>query len=183
MEDAMWNCVSCEMWSAYKMRGKNLISKAVPVLKQGEKFIRNPAVITDTYVADGEIVFGEFKTGPAAKEAKEMMKELPKDFELLDMEVNKVIWTFVNLFPGCLIKAIDGIRAKKKFFWDQTKLANRHWLMANMAYEAFLGFNSFNTKKITGQDVIDFIRWRQLIAEGAPATPETFAQVMGKPQA
>ena len=94
------------------------------------------------------------------------MKELPKDFELLDKEVNKVVWTLSNLFPGCLIKAIDGIRAKKKFFWDQTKLANRHWLMANMGYEAFLGFNAFNTKKITGKDVIDFIRWRQLIAEG-----------------
>ena len=56
------------------------------------------------------------------------------------------------------------------------------WLMANMNYEAYLGFNSFNTKKITGKDVIDFIRWRQLIAEGAPTTPETYAEVMGKPQ-
>jgi len=27
MEDAMWNCVSCEMWSAYKMKAKTLISK------------------------------------------------------------------------------------------------------------------------------------------------------------
>ncbi|MCA1961103.1 MAG: enoyl-CoA hydratase/isomerase family protein, partial [Desulfomonile sp.] len=49
MEDAMWNCVSCEMWSAYKMKAKNLISKAVPVLKQGDKFIRNPQVITEHY--------------------------------------------------------------------------------------------------------------------------------------
>lgn len=182
MEDAMWNCVSCEMWSAYKMRAKNLISKSVPVLKQGDKFIRNPLVITEEYVKDGEIVYGEFKSGSAAKEAREMMKELPRDFELLDKEVNRVVWTFANLFPGCLIKAIDGIRAKKKFFWDQTKLANRHWLMANMAYEAFLGFNAFNTKKITGKDVIDFIKWRQLIAEGKPAIPETYAQVLGEPQ-
>ena len=66
------------------------------------------------------------------------------------------------------MKSIDGIRAKKKFFWDQTKLANRHWLAANMAGEAFLGFNAFNTKKITGTDVIDFIKYRQLIAEGEP---------------
>jgi 6-oxo-cyclohex-1-ene-carbonyl-CoA hydrolase len=27
MEDAMWNCVSCEMWSAYKMKAKTLISR------------------------------------------------------------------------------------------------------------------------------------------------------------
>ncbi|MCA1961104.1 MAG: 6-oxocyclohex-1-ene-1-carbonyl-CoA hydratase, partial [Desulfomonile sp.] len=131
---------------------------------------------------DGEIVYGEFKTGKEAEEARALVKELPKDFTLLDKEVNRVIWTFANLFPGCLIKAIDGIRAKKKFFWDQTKLANRHWLMANMSYEAFLGFNAFNTKKITGKDVIDFIKWRQLIAEGAPAIPETFAQVLGTPK-
>lgn len=182
MEDAMWNCVSCEFWTAYKMKAKNLVSKVVPVLKQGDKFIRNPLVITDTYVQDGEIVYGELKGGADAKAAKELMKDLPTDFELLDKEVNKMIWTFTNLFPGCLIKAVDGIRAKKKFFWDQAKLANRHWLMANMSYEAFLGFNAFNTKKITGKDVIDFVRWRQLLAEGAPATDETFAQVLGKPK-
>ncbi|MBI5252385.1 MAG: 6-oxocyclohex-1-ene-1-carbonyl-CoA hydratase [Desulfomonile tiedjei] len=182
MEDAMWNCVSCEMWSAYKMKAKNLISKVVPVLKQGDKFIRNPTVITDNYVANGEIVYGELKTGQAAKDAREMIKELPVDFELLDKEVNRIIWTFANLFPGCVIKAIDGIRAKKKFFWDQSKLANRHWLMTNMGYEAFLGFNAFNTKKITGKDVVDFIRMRQLIADGSPMNVDTFAEIMGKPQ-
>jgi 6-oxo-cyclohex-1-ene-carbonyl-CoA hydrolase len=111
-----------------------------------------------------------------------LMKELATDFTLLDKELNKIIWTFANLFPGCLIKAIDGIRAKKKFFWDQTKLANRHWLMANMAYEAFLGFGAFNTKKITGQDTIDFIKWRQKIGEAAKADMDTYAEVMGKPQ-
>ena len=182
MEDAMWNCVSCEMWSAYKMKAKGLISKAVPVLKKGDTFVRNPLIITDEYVKDGEIAYGEYKTGAQAQEAKAMMKELPVDFELLDKEVNRIVWTFTNLFPGCLIKAIDGIRAKKKFFWDQTKLANRHWLMANMGYEAFLGFNAFNTKKITGQDVIDFVKWRQLLAKAAPVTEETMAECLGKPQ-
>ncbi|MFH0959013.1 MAG: 6-oxocyclohex-1-ene-1-carbonyl-CoA hydratase, partial [Pseudomonadota bacterium] len=183
MEDAMWNCVSCEMWSAYKMKAKNLISKAIPVLKQGDKFIRNPLIITETYVKDGEIVYGEFKSGDEARAGKELLKELPVDFTLLDKEVSRVIWNYANLFPGCLAKAIDAIRAKKKFFWDQAKLANRHWLMVNMGYEAFLGFNAFSTKKITGTDVIDFIKWRQLIAEGAPATAENFAEVLGKPKA
>ncbi|MBM4327789.1 MAG: 6-oxocyclohex-1-ene-1-carbonyl-CoA hydratase [Deltaproteobacteria bacterium] len=182
MEDAMWNCVSCELWSAYKMKAKNLISKCVPVLKQGDKFIRNPAIITEEYVKDGEIVYGEFKTGDAAQKAKDLMKDLPIDFELLDKEVTKIIWTFTNLFPGCLIKAIDGIRQKKKFFWDMNKLANRHWLMANMNYEAFLGFNAFNTKKITGQDLIDFVKFRQNIAATAPATLDEYAEVLGKPQ-
>jgi 6-oxo-cyclohex-1-ene-carbonyl-CoA hydrolase len=182
MEDAMWNCVSCEMWSAYKMKAKNLISRAIPVLKQGDKFIRNPLVITDSYVHDGEIVYGEFKTGAEAEEAKQMMKELPRDFELVDKEVDRIVWTFANLFPGCLIKAIDGIRAKKKFFWDQSKLCNRHWLMTNMGYEAYLGFNAFNAKKISGRDTIDFIKWRQRIAEAASMTPEVFSEVMGEPK-
>ena len=45
----------------------------------------------------------------------------------------------------------------------------------------FLGFGAFNTKKITGQDVIDFVRYRQLVAEGALMDEEAFSQVMGKP--
>ena len=65
-EDAMWNCVSCEMWSAYKMKAKNLISKVVPVLKIDGKWVRNPTIITDQYVKDGEIVYGEYKTGERA---------------------------------------------------------------------------------------------------------------------
>ena len=33
IEDAMWSCVSCEMWTAYKMAWKGLLTKALPVLK------------------------------------------------------------------------------------------------------------------------------------------------------
>lgn len=61
MEDAMWSCISCELWSAYKMKRLGLISRVVPVTKHQAKFIRNPLVITDRYVEDGEIVYGEFK--------------------------------------------------------------------------------------------------------------------------
>jgi len=187
MEDAMWNCVSCEMWSAYKMRAKNLISKVVPVLKDDDgNWVRNPQVIIDRYVDGGEIVYGEFKSGADFKEAAGWVKGKQKanevDFTLLDAEVDKIVWKFANLFPGCLMKSVDGIRAKKKFFWDQMKLPNRHWLMANMNYEAFLGFGAFNTKKITGMDVIDFIKFRQEVASGALMGDETYAKVLGKPQ-
>ena len=184
MEDAMWNCVSCEMWSAYKMKVKNLISKVVPVLKVDGKWVRNPMIITDKYVEDGEIVYGEYKTGDEGKEARAFVKEHQPnaDFELLDKEVDKIVWTFANLFPGCLIESIDSIRQKKKFFWDTMKNAHRHWLAANMGGEAFLGFGAFNTKKITGQDTIDFIKFRQNIAEGKSWDMDMFAEVMGKPQ-
>ena len=184
MEDAMWNCVSCEMWSAYKMKMKTLISKCVPVLKVDGKWVRNPMIITDKYVEDGEIVYGEFKTGDEGKEARAFVKEHQPnaDFELLDKEVDKIMWTFANLFPACLIKSIDSVRAKKKFFWDYSKNYNRHWLAANMSGEAFLGFGAFNTKRITGKDTIDFIKFRQNIADMKTWDMDMFAEVLGPPK-
>ena len=111
------------------------------------------------------------------------MAECNSDFELLDAEVNRLLWKFANLFPNCLINSIDGIRGKKKFFWDQMKLANRHWLAANMNHEAWLGFNAFDAKKPTGKDVIDFIKFRQLVAEGALFDEKFAEQVLAKPKA
>ncbi len=182
IEDAMWNCVSCELWSAYKMKRLGLISRAVPVIKQDGKFVRNPSVITDRWVEDGEIVYGEFVKADEAKKAKEFIKAATTDFELLDKAVNDIVWTFTNLFPHCLIKTIDSVRAKKRFFWDFAKNYNRHWLADNMSTEAFAGFHAFNTKKITGSDVIDFVKYRRLIAQGHPIDDELFEQVLAKPK-
>jgi 6-oxo-cyclohex-1-ene-carbonyl-CoA hydrolase len=182
IEDAMWNCISCEMWSAYKMHRKGYISKVVPVIKQNEAWIRNPSVHTDAYVDDGEIVYGELKSGNDYKEGLNFIKESTIDFELLDKAVEDILWKFTNLFPHCLQMSIDSIRAKKKFFWDASKDYYRHWLMANMSNEAFLGFTAFNTRKITGKDTIDFIRYRQLIAEGRQGDEELFAEVLPKPK-
>ena len=183
IEDAMWNCVSCEMWSAYKMKLKGLLTRVVPVLKRDGAVHPQPAGDHRASTCeDGEIVYGEMKTGEEAKAAKALLKETPVSFELLDAAVDEIVWRFTNLFPGCLIKSIDGIRAKKKFFWDQAKLANRHWLAANMSGEALLGFDAFNTKKITGTDVIDFVKYRQLIAAGHPLDEALFEQVLGKPR-
>ncbi|MFZ5649278.1 MAG: 6-oxocyclohex-1-ene-1-carbonyl-CoA hydratase [Bacillota bacterium] len=178
MENAMWSCISCETWSAYKMERLGLISKSVPVLKKDGKFIRNPQVITDKYIDDGAIVYGEFVKGTAAADAKALIKECETDFSLLDGEVNKVIWTLTNLFPHCLMMSIDGIRQKKKFFWDMNKLPNRHWLAANMMSEAYLGFNAFNNKKATGKDLCDFIEYRRLIAEAKPFNQEFIDSVL-----
>lgn len=184
IEDAMWSCISCEMWSAYKMKRLGLISKVARVVKAEGGFIPNPLVITDNWMwfDSGEIVYGEMKRGEEAKKAKEFMKTATIDFTLLDKEVGKIVWNFTNLFPGCLIKSIDGVRQKKKFFWDQNKLANRHWLAANMQGEAFLGFTAFNTRKMTGTDVINFIKYRQMLAEGYPMDEELFEAVLAKPK-
>ncbi len=51
-----------------------------------------------------------------------------------------------------------------------------------MAGEAFLGFHAFNTKKITGKDVIDFVKYRQLIAKGTYQDEEMFEAVLAKPK-
>jgi 6-oxo-cyclohex-1-ene-carbonyl-CoA hydrolase len=182
IEDAIWNCVSCELWSAYKMKRLGMISQVVPVIKQDDKFIKNPAVIIDRYVDDGEIVFGEFVRGEEGKKAREFLKTATTDFELLDKAVHDVVWKFTNLFPGCLIKSLDSVRAKKKFFWDMAKNYNRHWLAVNMMTEAFMGFQAFNAKKITGSDVIDFIKYRQQIAEGKTIDEAFIESVMPKPK-
>ena len=181
IEDAMWNCISCELWSAYKMKRLGLVSKVAPVIKQDGKFIRNPAVVIDKYVEDGEIVYGDFVKGEAGKKAREFLKAATIDFELLDKAVNDILWTFTNLMPHCLIKTIDSVRAKKKFFWDSAKNYNRHWLADNMATEAFMGFHAFNNKKLTGKDVIDFIKYRKLLIQGHPVDDDLFEQVLAKP--
>jgi len=163
------------------MKRLGLVSKVVPVIKAATGFKRNPLVVTDAYVRDGDIVYGEFVQGEEAKHAREEMEKATIDFTLLDKEINDIIWRLTNLMPGCLIKSIDGIRAKKKFFWDQTKLPNRHWLAANMAVEGFLGFTAFNSRKMTGKDVIDFVRYRQLLADGREMDRGAMEEVLPKP--
>jgi 6-oxo-cyclohex-1-ene-carbonyl-CoA hydrolase len=182
IEDAMWSCISCELWSAYKMKQLGLISRVAPVLKKDGQFVRNPAVITDRYLDDGEIVYGEFVTGEAAKQAQAFARSAETDFSQLDAMVDQIIWTLTNLFPGCLIKSVEGIRAKKKYYWDQVKNVNRHWLAANMATEAYMGFAAFNSRKMTGRDVIDFIKYRQMLAEGHAVDEELMEAVLPKPQ-
>ncbi len=181
-EDAMYNAVSCEFWSAYKMKAKNALTDVVPVLTDGTKFYRNPLVVTDRFIDDGAIIYGEPKKDEALTEAKKRIKELKIDLSMLDESVNRLIWRFANLFPECLTMSIDAIRAKKKFFWDQSKISSRHWLAANMNYEAFLGFTAFNNKKVTGSDKIDFIKFREMIADGKIMNDELFGDILPKPK-
>ena len=79
------------------------------------------------------------------------------------------------------MKSIAGVRQKKKYFWDLNKNDHLFWLGVNMSSEAFLGFTAFNTKKITGKDTIDFIKYRRMIAEGHLVDDELFEAVLGKP--
>jgi 6-oxo-cyclohex-1-ene-carbonyl-CoA hydrolase len=51
------------------MKRLGLISKIVPAINDGGKWVRNPTVTTDRYVDDGELVYAEFKTGEEYEKA------------------------------------------------------------------------------------------------------------------
>lgn len=183
MEQAMWQATANEMWSAAKMERVGLITKAIPIKKnKNGEWVRDPRVITDKYVDNGEIVYGEFKTGEDAKAAKEELKELVTDWTLLDKFIDKMAWTLTSTTFLCLMNTIESIRGKKKFYWDMMKSSQIYWLGANMNMEADIGFNAFNTKKITGQSTIDFIKYRQLLAQGKSFDAEFIEAVLGKPK-
>jgi len=183
IELAIWSCVSNEQWSAYKMERLGLITKAIPI-KKNEKgeWVRDPRIITDKYIDNGEIVYGEPKPPAEFKEGIGVLKGLKTDWSLLDGFIDKVVWTFANLMPLCLMKSIETIRVKKRFFWDRTKMDASYWLAANMNMEAWLGFNAFNTEELTGSRVIDFIKYRQLTAQGHSFDDELFEKVLYPPK-
>jgi 6-oxo-cyclohex-1-ene-carbonyl-CoA hydrolase len=167
MEQAMWNCISNEQWSAYKMERLGLITKAIPIKKDAHgNWVPNPFVHTDRYVKNGQIVYGEFKTGKEQEEAKALFKKLTTDFSQLDGYINHMVWTLANLMPLCLMKAVETMRIKKRFFWDANKVSGMYGLASNMNAEAWLGFNAFNSQKITGSSVVDFIELRRQYAKG-----------------
>ncbi|MCF8104820.1 MAG: enoyl-CoA hydratase/isomerase family protein [Desulfohalobiaceae bacterium] len=182
MERAMWQSCANEMWSAAKMERIGAISKALPIKKNDKgEWVRDPRVITDKYVEDGEIVYGEFKTGDAFKQAKEELKGLTTDWSKLDAFVDQMVWTLSNTTYLCLMNTIEDVRARKKYFWDNLKSTQIYWLAANMNTEAYLGFNAFNTSKMTGSREIDFMTYRKLLAEGADYD-QIAEQVMPKPK-
>jgi len=183
MEQAMWQATANEMWSAAKMERMGLITKAIPIKKDAQgKWVRDPRVITDSYIENGDIVYGEFKKGEAFKSGKDRLKELQTDWTQLDAFVDKMNWTLTNTTFLCLMNTIENIRVKKKFYWDQLKSSQIYWLGANMNMEADIGFNAFNTQKITGQRTIDFIKYRQLLSQAKTFDIDLIESVLGKPK-
>jgi 6-oxo-cyclohex-1-ene-carbonyl-CoA hydrolase len=183
MEQAMWQATANEMWSAAKMERMGLVTKAIAIKKNDKgEWVRDPRVITDKYVENGDIVYGEFKTGDDFNAAKQELKTLTTDWSLLDAFISKMVWTLTNTTMLCLMNTIESIRVKKKFYWDMLKSGQIYWLGANMNAEADIGFNAFNTQKITGQRTIDFIKYRQLLAQAKSFDDELAEAVMPKPK-
>ena len=80
------------------------------------------------------------------------------------------------------MNTIESVRVKKRFFWDILKNTQIYWLGANMNVEAFLGFNAFNTSKITGKREIDFLEYRRQLAQVKTFDDELAEAVLPKPK-
>lgn len=169
---AMESGVLCEMWSAHKALHLGLINQLVPVLRVDGNWIPNPLVITDRITdAFGNIVFGEFKQGADRQAARDVMAGATTDLAQLDDAVEKLCTKLLMLMPDCVSKTVNSLRKHKQWHWDNTSVTNREWLALNMMTEGLAGFRAFNEGSRDRREV-DFIRLRQLLAEGHPWNDE-----------
>jgi 6-oxo-cyclohex-1-ene-carbonyl-CoA hydrolase len=165
---AMQSAVLCETWSAHKAAFLGLIDEVVPVLRIGTDWIPNPLVITDTWTDPwGRIAYGEYRTGEALAAAKGVLARARTDLTQLDAAVETLCTKLLMLMPDCTSKTINGIRKHKQRLWDQNNVTNREWLALNMMTEARAGFRAFHEGPKDRREV-DFIRLRQMLAEGHP---------------
>lgn len=182
-EDAIYNATSCDQWSAYKLYRKNYIHKVVPVLRQNDEWIRNPEVITDRWLDEsGEIVYGEWKSDEERKKGKEQAKALPRDLSLLDKAVEELAWLYANRFPMSTSMALSLVRDWKRWWYSMRWQSVGHWWNAAVYGEYDMGMTSFHTRKKTGKDTPDFIKYRQMLAKGHPIDEELYEEVMPKPK-
>jgi 6-oxo-cyclohex-1-ene-carbonyl-CoA hydrolase len=165
---AMESAVLCEMWSAHKALHLGLLNRVVPVLRLQGRWIPNPMVILDRYVDEfGCVIFGDFKTGAAREDAKAVLAQATTDLSKLDEAVEALCTKILMLMPDCTSKTVNSLRKHKQWHWDNTSVTNREWLSLNMMTEGRAGFRAFNEGP-KGRREVDFIRLRQLLAEGRP---------------
>ncbi|UCD63605.1 MAG: 6-oxocyclohex-1-ene-1-carbonyl-CoA hydratase, partial [Candidatus Zixiibacteriota bacterium] len=178
IERAMQSCTLCEMWSAYEAKTLGLITEAVPVLKVGDKFVRNPMVVTDCWLDDsGAVVYGKSKTGDARKAGKETLAGGTVDLTPLDNYVNSMCTKLMYLMPDCINKTLNSLRKKKLEHWDRNQQSNRDWLGLNMMTEAKAGFRAFNEGP-KGNREVDFIKLRRMLSEGHPWDDELLDAIL-----
>ncbi len=180
IENAMFSCTVCDPWSAHEAMRHGLLTEIVPALKVNGEFIANPMVHTDKWINDkGEMIYGTPKSGQALADAKAMMKSGEVDLALLDAAVEKIATKLMMLMPNCLSKTINSLRKHKLEHWDKNKESNRDWLALNMMTEAKAGFKAFN-EGVRGHQECDFIKLRQMLAEGHPWDDALFAAIEPK---
>ena len=163
---AMVACVLCEPFSAHKAYYWGLLADIVPALKVDGKFVANPLVETQRFSDDfGRIVYGDFKTGDAAREGKAVLAKGTVDLAMLDAKVEEMCAKLLLTFPDCTTKTIEELRKPKLEAWNRNKENHRAWLALNMMTEGRAGFRAFNEGTKDDREV-DFIALRQAIARG-----------------
>jgi 6-oxo-cyclohex-1-ene-carbonyl-CoA hydrolase len=163
---AMVACVLCEPFSAHKAYYWGLLADIVPALKVDGKFVANPLVETQRFSDDfGRIVYGDFKTGDAAREGKAVLAKGTIDLAMLDAKVEEMCAKLLLTFPDCTTKTIEELRKPKLEAWNRNKENHRAWLALNMMTEGRAGFRAFNEGTKDDREV-DFIALRQAIARG-----------------
>ncbi len=163
IENAMWSCTACELWSAHKAHRLGLLTDVVPALKVDGRFVPNPLVDLRWVDESGRIVYGEPRTGEALAEGKALVARGQVDLSLLDAAVDALATRLLFTFPECLTKTIESLRKKKLEHWDRNKESNRAWLALNMLTEARAGFTAFERG---GRREIDFVALRRHLARG-----------------
>ncbi|MEI6576272.1 MAG: 6-oxocyclohex-1-ene-1-carbonyl-CoA hydratase [Bacteroidota bacterium] len=166
IENSMFSCTVCDPWSAHEAFRYGLLTEIVPALKYNGEFIPNPMVHVDKWVnSTGDIIYGKSKTGDDLAKAKEILKSAEVDLSLLDQATEKICTKLMYLMPNCLSKTLNSLRKHKLEHWDKNKESNRDWLALNMMTEAKAGFRAFNDGP-KGQREVDFVKLRQMLAEG-----------------
>jgi 6-oxocyclohex-1-ene-carbonyl-CoA hydrolase len=165
-ERAMAACVLCEPFSAHKAYQMGILTDIVPALKVNGQWVANPMVETQRLVDEfGRNVYGEPKTGAAAKEAKALMASGTVDLSLLDAKVEELCAKILLTFPECTLKTIEELRKPKLDAWNKNKENSRAWLALNMMTEARAGFTAFNEGTKEDREA-DFVLLRQKLAAG-----------------
>lgn len=160
--------VLCEQWSAHQALRLGLVNQVVPVLRLDGAWIPNPMVVLDRWSdAFGNLVFGQFKEGAERAAAKEVLARATSDPARLDAAVEELCTRLLMLMPECVTKTLTSLRKHKQWHWDNTSVTNREWLALNMMTEGRAGFRAFNEGPKNRREV-DFIKLRQLLAEGHP---------------
>lgn len=158
--------VLCDLWSAHKALQLGLVNQIVPALKVNGEWIANPLVITDRMTdAFGNLVFGDLKHGAEREAAERVLAGATADLTRLDEAVEQLCTRLLMLMPECVSKTLSSLRKHKQWHWDNTSVTNREWLALNMMTEGRIGFRAFNAGG-RGRREVDFIKLRQLLAEG-----------------
>jgi 6-oxo-cyclohex-1-ene-carbonyl-CoA hydrolase len=180
IESAMESCTLCDHWSAYKAHRLGLVSRVVPALRSEQGYVPNPLVITDRWLDEGQIVYGEFKAGAEREAARRAVQSGTVDLSRLDEAVDGLITRLALTMPGCLSKTLESVRKHKLEHWDRNKESNRAWLAMNMMTEGRAGFRAFHEGTKECREA-DFLRLRRRLAEGARWSDELTEEILPRP--